>query len=116
MAAVAEPDEALGFIDARSLHGKGIGYVDVHLLASVALTAGSRLWTRDKRLDASLLHWDVPLPRRCAEGATLSLCRVALSEMQTNFGSGWISPGTAGYCVHSNSRRRLRLAHADVHQ
>jgi predicted nucleic acid-binding protein len=55
MAAVAEPDEALGFIDARSLHGKGIGYVDVHLLASVALTAGSRLWTRDKRLDAIAL-------------------------------------------------------------
>ena len=49
-AAVAEPDEALGFIELRSLHGKGIGYVDVHLLASTALNAGAMLWTRDKRL------------------------------------------------------------------
>ena len=50
MAAVAEPEEALGFIELRGLHGQGIGYVDVHLLASTALNAGSTLWTRDKRL------------------------------------------------------------------
>jgi predicted nucleic acid-binding protein len=50
MAAVAEPDEALGFIEVRALHGKGIGYVDVHLLASTALTSGCTLWTGDKRL------------------------------------------------------------------
>jgi predicted nucleic acid-binding protein len=49
-AAVADPDEALGFIELRGLHGNGIGYVDLHLLASAALTAGSTLWTRDKRL------------------------------------------------------------------
>ncbi len=48
--AVADNDEALGFIERHSLYGKGIGYVDVHLLASVALTHGARLWTRDKRL------------------------------------------------------------------
>ena len=52
-AAVGEADEVLGFITRRSLHGKGIGYVDVHLLASVALTQGTRLWTRDKRLHAA---------------------------------------------------------------
>jgi predicted nucleic acid-binding protein len=49
-AAMAEGEEVLGFIESRALHGKGIGYVDVHLLASVALTAGAKLWTRDKRL------------------------------------------------------------------
>lgn len=49
-AAVAEGEEVLGFIERHVLHGKGIGYVDVHLLASVALTDGARLWTRDKRL------------------------------------------------------------------
>ena len=49
-AAVAEVEEVLGFIGRHALHGKGIGYVDVHLLASVALTEGARLWTRDKRL------------------------------------------------------------------
>jgi predicted nucleic acid-binding protein len=49
-AVVASPEEVLKFIKDQALHGKGIGYVDVHLLASVALTAGARLWTRDTRL------------------------------------------------------------------
>lgn len=52
-AAVAESEEVLGFIERHALHGKGIGYVDVHLLASVALTQGACLWTRDKRLQAA---------------------------------------------------------------
>jgi predicted nucleic acid-binding protein len=49
-AAVAEGDEVLGFIDRHVLHGKGVGYIDVHLLASVALTEGAKIWTRDKKL------------------------------------------------------------------
>ncbi|MEO8524951.1 MAG: type II toxin-antitoxin system VapC family toxin [Caldimonas sp.] len=49
-AVVAEGEEVLGFIERLALHGKGIGYVDVHLLASVALTEAAVLWTRDKRL------------------------------------------------------------------
>jgi predicted nucleic acid-binding protein len=49
-AVLASPDEVLGFIETHALHGKGIGYVDVHLLASVALTPGARLWTRDTKL------------------------------------------------------------------
>ena len=53
MAVVAESDEVLGFVERHGLHGKGIGYVDAHLLASVALTAASTLWTRDKRLRAA---------------------------------------------------------------
>jgi predicted nucleic acid-binding protein len=52
-AVVADNDEVLGFIERLGLHGKGIGYVDVHLLASVKLTDGARLWTRDKRLRAA---------------------------------------------------------------
>ena len=51
-AVVAEGSEVLGFLERHALYGKGIGYVDVHLLASVALTEGARLWTRDKRLHA----------------------------------------------------------------
>lgn len=43
-------DEVVAFIESQALFGRGIGYVDAHLLASVRLTAGSRLWTRDKRL------------------------------------------------------------------
>ena len=59
-AAVADSAEVLGFIERHVLHGKGIGYVDVHLLASVALTEGAKLWTRDKSLRA------VAVALRCA--------------------------------------------------
>jgi predicted nucleic acid-binding protein len=47
---VASHDEVLNFIDQERLFGFGIGYVDAHLLAATRLTAGARLWTRDKRL------------------------------------------------------------------
>ena len=50
MAVVAESNEVLGFIEHRSLFGRGLGYVDTHLLASTVLTVGAKLWTRDKRL------------------------------------------------------------------
>jgi len=39
--------------------GRGIGYVDVHLLASAALGSGARLWTGDKRL--ALVAMDLEL-------------------------------------------------------
>ena len=43
-------DEFLQFIERRSLAGLGIGFVDVHLLASARL-AGMPLWTLDKKLN-----------------------------------------------------------------
>jgi predicted nucleic acid-binding protein len=49
-ACVATENEVLRFIGAKSLFGIGIGYIDAHLLASVFLTPGSMLWTRDRRL------------------------------------------------------------------
>ncbi len=49
-AELATDAEVLSFINRQSLFGRGIGYVDVHLLASVRLTAGVQLWTRDNRL------------------------------------------------------------------
>jgi len=48
-AEVARHDEVLPFIDTHRLMGKGLGYVDIHLLASAALT-GIPIWTLDKRL------------------------------------------------------------------
>jgi hypothetical protein len=39
-------------IDRQALFGRGIGYVDAHLLAAARLTAGSKLWTRDRRLQS----------------------------------------------------------------
>lgn len=44
------PSEALGFLSAHRLYGLGIGYVDLQLLASAAVTPGTALWTKDKRL------------------------------------------------------------------
>ena len=49
---VAHDDEVLYFIERQELMGRGIGYVDNHLLAAVALDGSARLWTRDKRLRA----------------------------------------------------------------
>ncbi len=46
----ARHDEVLDLIVTQELFGLGIGYVDAHLIASTMLTAGSKLWTRDKRL------------------------------------------------------------------
>ena len=52
MAMTATDVEMLDFIERHRLMGQGIGYVDVHLLASTVLTRGARLWTRDRRLAA----------------------------------------------------------------
>ena len=49
-AVVADHDEVLDLIEDWQLYGSGIGYGDAQLLASVLLTPGSRLWTRDASL------------------------------------------------------------------
>ncbi len=49
-APTATDPEALVLIERRALMGRGIGYIDVHLLASTALEGVARLWTRDRRL------------------------------------------------------------------
>jgi predicted nucleic acid-binding protein len=46
-------EEILDFVDARRLWGRGLSAADVHLLGSVLLERGSRLWTRDKRLQTA---------------------------------------------------------------
>ncbi len=48
-APVVSHEEMLAFIDAHALMGLGLGWIDVHLLASARL-AGQPLWTRDRRL------------------------------------------------------------------
>lgn len=47
---VATDTEVLALIDRCALSGRGVGYVDAHLLACAFLTAGTKLWTRDGRL------------------------------------------------------------------
>jgi predicted nucleic acid-binding protein len=46
----AMDSEALALIEGRKLMARGIGYLDVHLLASTMLAANTRLWTADLRL------------------------------------------------------------------
>jgi predicted nucleic acid-binding protein len=46
----ATDNEVLRLIEQSSLHGKGVGFADVHLLAAALLTSDTLLWTRDKRL------------------------------------------------------------------
>jgi predicted nucleic acid-binding protein len=53
VAPIATDDEALRFIEDKRLFGRGIGYIDVHLLASAALAGDARLWTHDKPLAAA---------------------------------------------------------------
>jgi len=52
-ASVASDQEVMQFITRHRLFGRGIGYVDAHLLAAVRLSPGSALFTRDRRLMAA---------------------------------------------------------------
>jgi predicted nucleic acid-binding protein len=54
----ADHEETLYFIEQHRLMGIGLGFVDVHLLASVRLSR-IRFWTRDKRLMAAAAKLDV---------------------------------------------------------
>jgi predicted nucleic acid-binding protein len=63
-AVVAEPDEVLHLIERETLFGLGLGYIDVHLLASARLMEDTKVWTRDRRLGAAAarmsLAWALP--------------------------------------------------------
>ena len=49
---VATHAEVLHLIEKKLLMGRGIGFIDAHLIASVLLSGAVKLWTRDKRLHA----------------------------------------------------------------
>ena len=50
MATHAEHEEVMRFIADHTLMGKGLGYIDIHLIASAILTE-IPLWTVDKKLN-----------------------------------------------------------------
>lgn len=60
----ASNTEVLYFIEQNKLMGRGVGFIDFHLLSSVALTQQTSLWTGDKRLQkvaqAINLNYDKP--------------------------------------------------------
>jgi predicted nucleic acid-binding protein len=68
---VAQTSEVRGMIEAHALYGKGIGFVDAHLLASCLLTQGTRLWTRDAALSRAArefgINADLPHTGRVAQ-------------------------------------------------
>lgn len=45
--------EVMHLIESRQLYGDGLSLVDAYLLASVLLTEGAMLWTREKKLHAA---------------------------------------------------------------
>lgn len=49
-ASTASHGEALALLESHRLAGCGIGWTDVHLLASTVLSPPSSLWSRDRRL------------------------------------------------------------------
>jgi predicted nucleic acid-binding protein len=53
-----EHEEVMTFLEARRIYGRGIGWVDAHLLASTLLT-GCTLWTFDKPLRRAAAALDV---------------------------------------------------------
>ncbi len=55
----ATHDEALYCLDMHKLSGKGVGFVDLNLLASTLLTKNALLWTRDRRLQKLALSLDI---------------------------------------------------------
>ena len=58
MAPTISIDELLYFIEQNALMGMGVGFVDVHLLASTQL-AGLPLWTSDKRLKSAAVKLQI---------------------------------------------------------
>ena len=48
--AAASHEQALWLLDRNRVWGRGIGYVDLHLLTAVSLSQGAALWTHDRRL------------------------------------------------------------------
>ncbi len=58
----ASDREVLDFIEKRSLYGRGLGYVDMHLLAATALTPDTQLWTLDSRLNKIAGEMEIVFP------------------------------------------------------
>jgi predicted nucleic acid-binding protein len=60
-ASVLEHDRVLAFLEAATVMGRGLGGVDVSLLASAA-QSGVALWTLDRRLAAAARELQIALP------------------------------------------------------
>jgi hypothetical protein len=66
---VAQENEVLLLIETYKLMGRGLGYVDLHLIASAKLNQ-VKIWTRDKRM--KLAAHDLKIAHRLTEESGLS--------------------------------------------
>jgi len=57
----AQHDEVLHYIENHRLMGRGLGFVDTHLLAAAALNTPARIWTLDRRLRDAALELDLAI-------------------------------------------------------
>ena len=56
IASIAEHDEVMHFLHEKRLFGRGLGWIDLHLLASAWLSNAS-LWTTDRALKKAAEGW-----------------------------------------------------------
>jgi len=61
-APVAKDEEVLRFVHVERLYGRGIGFIDAHLLVSTRLKPGTLLWSRDKRLATIAREFSISYP------------------------------------------------------
>jgi predicted nucleic acid-binding protein len=63
----AADDEILFYIERHRLMGRGLGLVDMHLLASATI-AGDSIWTADKGLRLAAAHLGIEFAQHPAAG------------------------------------------------
>lgn len=54
-----DEDEFFDFMTSASLHGTGLGFVDIHLLAAIDWSNGQKLWTRDRKMREQAERFDL---------------------------------------------------------
>jgi predicted nucleic acid-binding protein len=61
-ASLADDHDVLALVEHRRLFGRGIGYIDAHLLAATLLSPGASLWSLDQRLSAAAMQMKIASP------------------------------------------------------
>ena len=64
-------DVVITRIAERKLMGRGIGFIDAHLICAVLEQEGARLWTRDRRLNLIATEHGVAFNE--SDGGTISI-------------------------------------------
>jgi predicted nucleic acid-binding protein len=70
-AAMVPHADVVAFVRGRDLHGRGVGWIDVHLLAS-AMVERLQLWTADPRLNAVAGELGIAYEPRASKPGRLS--------------------------------------------